>query len=102
MRSGPVEFIEMVRAVRDARQITTSEARVLCQEWRAKYREQVASEARAVEMHERDAAIVAHAREMLMTAVTQPHIGVDARDVVKIVLNAAREFQAVVDEEFKS
>lgn len=102
MMTGSVDFAEIVAAIGDARQVTYSEARKLCLAWRAKYRAQVETTARAVEIHERDAAIVAHAREMFTTALNQPDIGVDARDVAKIALAAAREFQAVVDEEFKS
>lgn len=102
--TGSVDFAEIVAAIGDARQITYSEARELCLTWRAKYRAQVESTARAAGVHERDAAIVAHARDIHKHMTLDPRFstGLGDREMAKLALDSARVFQAVVDEEFKS
>lgn len=102
MRTGAVDFAEIVTAIRNARQISISEALALCKEWQTADRGSVLRMVADVRTDARKAAIVSHAREVFNALRADYECSaIDSAELAGVAFKVATTFQEVADEVLK-
>ena len=101
MKRGAITFAEIILAIADARQIRAAEAQDLVRDWRSKYSDHIATMARGNVKAERDAEILANAREIFVLSCGNPGRLLTWGETAEAAFNAAKAFRDVADEVLK-